>query len=377
MKAAKTHPLANLPERSPALEPLLDPGRLTQTAEDAARALLREGESTNTRASYASAMRYWCAWYAARYGDALQLPVSVPVVIQFIVDHAARTAAAEGAPSSRACLVTELPADIDQALVANGYKARLGAPALNTLVHRIAVLSKAHQLAKAPNPCADPLVRELLAQTRRAYAKRGARPRKQRALTKDPLQAVLATCDDTLRGKRDRALLLFAWATGGRRRSEVASATLKNLQRVDANSYLYTLAHSKTNQAGAQRPDDVKPLAGSAAQAMQAWLAVLAERGIQEGALFRRIRKGGHLGEPLAPAAVRDIVKERCALAGVEGSFSAHSLRAGFVTEAGRQNMSLPETMAMTGHQSVATVMGYFRAESALGSKVSRMLDEQ
>jgi hypothetical protein len=31
--------------------------------------------------------------------------------------------------------------------------------------------------------------------------------------------------------------------------------------------------------------------------------------------------------------------------------------------------------MAMTGHQSVAIVMGYFRAESVLGSKVSRMLD--
>jgi integrase len=228
----------------------------------------------------------------------------------------------------------------------------------------------------ARSPCADPLVRELLAQMRRAYAKRGARPRKQRALTKDPLQAVLATCDDTLRGKRDRALLLFAWASGGRRRSEVASATLENLQRVGgdgARSYLYTLAHSKTNQAGAERPEDVKPLVGSAAQAMQEWLAA---SGIKEGALFRRIRKGGHLGEPLAPAAVRDIVKERCAIAGVEGKFSAHSLRAGFVTEAGRQNMSLPETMAMTGHQSVATVMGYFRAESALGSKASRMLDE-
>jgi hypothetical protein len=49
--------------------------------------------------------------------------------------------------------------------------------------------------------------------------------------------------------------------------------------------------------------------------------------------------------------------------------------RAGFVAEAGRQNMPLPETMAMTGHQSVAIVMGYFRAESVLGSKVSRMLD--
>jgi hypothetical protein len=35
-------------------------------------------------------MRYWAAWYAARYGDVLRMPVPVPVVIQFIVDHAAR-----------------------------------------------------------------------------------------------------------------------------------------------------------------------------------------------------------------------------------------------------------------------------------------------
>ena len=355
---------------------VLDPARLTGMAEDAAGALLREGESANTRASYGSAMRYWAAWYSARYGHALQMPVPVSVVIQFIVDHAARKAEAEDA-DSRAGLVTELPADVDQALVANGYKTRLGPPALNTLLHRIAVLSKAHQLAREPNPCADPLVRQLLARTRRAYAKRGARPHKQRALTKDPLQAVLATCDDTLRGKRDRALLLFAWATGGRRRSEVAAATFENLQRVggeSARSYLYTLTHSKTNQAGAQRPEDVKPLVGSPAAAMQDWLAA---SGIKEGALFRRIRKGGHLGEALAPAAVRDIVKERCEMAELDVGFSAHSLRAGFVTEAGRQNMSLPETMAMTGHQSVATVMGYFRSESALGSKVSRMLDEE
>ncbi|WP_213956918.1 site-specific integrase [Variovorax sp. dw_954] len=388
------HPLVNAAEWTPVLEP----ARLTQTAEAAARALLREGESANTRASYASAMRYWCAWFAARYGQALQLPVPVPVVIQFIVDHAARkpdvdandpfdangnatdattAASPKSTATAKAKLVHELPPEIDQALVDNGYKGKLGVPALNTLVHRVAVLSKAHQLAKEGNPCGDALVRELLGRTRRAYAQRGARPRKQRALTKDPLQALLATCDETLRGKRDRALLLFAWATGGRRRSEVAAATLENLRRVDAKSYIYTLTHSKTNQSGIERPEDVKPLVGSAAVAMQAWLAELKERGVKEGALFRRIRKGGHLGEPLAPAAVRDIVKQRCALAGVEGKFSAHSLRAGFVTEAGKQSMSLPETMAMTGHHSVATVMGYFRAESSLNSKASRMLDDE
>ena len=141
-------------------------------------------------------------------------------------------------------------------------------------------------------------------------------------------------------------------------------------------SYLYTLAHSKTNQAGAERPEDVKPLVGSAAQAMQAWLAVLTERGIQEGALFRRIRKGGaSRGAARAGGGARHREGAVCD-GGVEGKFSAHSLRAGFVTEAGRQNMSLPETMAMTAHHSVATVMGYFRAERALGSRVSRMLDD-
>ncbi|MBS0342362.1 MAG: site-specific integrase [Proteobacteria bacterium] len=227
-----------------------------------------------------------------------------------------------------------------------------------------------------PNPCADPLVRELLARTRRAYAQRGAAPKRQRALTRDPMQLVLATCDASLKGKRDRALLLFAWSTGGRRRSEVSAAVLENLQRVDGGAFLYTLTHSKTNQRGDLRPEDVKPLVGSAAAAMREWLAVLQAHGIREGAIFRRIRRGGHLAEPLAAAAVRDIVKERCALAGVEGSFSAHSLRAGFVTEAGRQNMPLPETMALTGHQSVATVVGYFRAEATLAGQAGRMLDE-
>lgn len=78
----------------------------------------------------------------------------------------------------------------------------------------------------------------------------------------------------------------------------------------------------------------------------------------------------------MSALSVNNIVKERCALAGVEGDFSAHSLRSGFVTEAGRQNMALADTMAMTGHQSAATVLGYFRAEAPLANKAARLLDE-
>lgn len=71
------------------------------------------------------------------------------------------------------------------------------------------------------NPRADPLARELSARTRGAYAQRGVRQNRQKALTKDALQRLLATCYDSPKGIRDRALLLFAWSTGGRRRSEV------------------------------------------------------------------------------------------------------------------------------------------------------------
>lgn len=346
-------------------QPLLDPQKLSSVAEDAVRALLHEGDSENTLMSYRSALKYWAGWFFIRYGQALALPVAVPVVMQFIVDHAART--------TKDGLVSELPPELDQALVDHGFKTRLGPPALNTLSHRLSVLSKTHQLAGQPNPCAEAVVRELLAKTRRAYAKRGAGPRKQDALTRSPLEAILATCDDSLKGKRDRALLLFAWATGGRRRSEVTSATWENLRKVEAGAYLYRLAFSKTNQAGVQRAEDMKPLVGAAAIAMESWLAA---SHIASGALFRRIRKGGHLGEALSPAAVRDIVQARCALAGIEGSFAAHSLRSGFVTEAGRQNVPLAETMAMTGHRSVATVVGYFRSEAGLSSRAAQLLDQ-
>ena len=344
--------------------PTLQPSELSDVTQRAVEDLLREGESQNTLASYRSALRYWAAWYGLRYGAMVELPVATACVLQFIVDHAERIT-----PKG---LVSELPTEIDQMLVQGGYKGKLGAMAHNTLVHRIAVLSKAHQLQQLKNPCHDPKVRELLSRTRKAYAKRGVQPQKKDALTKDPLQAILATCDGSLRGKRDRALLLFAWASGGRRRSEVTSADMQFLKRVNTTDFIYTLLHSKTNQSGVEQPENAKPVLGAAGIALHEWLQI---SGITVGPIFRRIRKGDHIGEALSPAAVRTIVKERCALAGIEGDFSAHSLRSGFVTEAGRQNVPLAETMGLTGHQSVATVLGYFRSESTLNSRAARLFE--
>ncbi|WP_404826399.1 site-specific integrase [Diaphorobacter aerolatus] len=326
---------------------------MSEIASQAVEELLREGESANTLASYRGALRYWAAWYQLRFGRVIALPLPPSAVMQFIVDHAERTTAAGRRH--------ELPKEIDELLVRLKFKGKTGPMTLNTLTHRVSVLSKAHQTRQLTNPCQDAKVRELLSRTRRAYGKRGDLPRKKDALTREPLMAMLETCDDDgLRGLRDRALLLFAFATGGRRRSEVTGAEMKHLRRTGDDAYVYRLAYSKTNQAAADRPENLKPIEGIAARSLTAWLKA---SGVTDGRIFRQVRKSGALGDALSPSAVRDIVKYRAEQAGLPDTYSAHSLRSGFVTEAAAQNVPLADTMAMTGHRSVASVLGYFRPQ--------------
>lgn len=346
--------------------PPLLPQALAAQATDAVREILAEAASANTTRSYATALRYWAAWHQARYGQPIALPVSDAAVVQFIVDHLARRA--------KTGLVWELPADLDAQLVAADVKQQLGPLKLSTVVHRVAVLSTAHQLKQQPNPCEAPAVRHLLARARRAAVKRGERPRKKTAMTKRELGALVATCDDSLEGLRDRALLYFAFASGGRRRSEVTAADLADLHKQDARTYVYHLHHSKTQQAGPTATSTPnKPLLGVAAEAMSAWLAA---SGLTEGPIFRRLWKT-RIGAGLSDKAVALIIQRRARRAGLEGDFGGHSPRSGFITEGGRQGVALPALMQLTGHQSVAAAIGYFQAGGVVDNPAARLLDDE
>jgi hypothetical protein len=85
-------------------------------------------------------------------------------------------------------LVWDLPPSIGAALVEGKFKDALGPLALNTIEHRLYVLSAIHTRRSLPNPTHEPVVRELVLAARRGYAARGVRPRKKTALTRDPLQ---------------------------------------------------------------------------------------------------------------------------------------------------------------------------------------------
>ena len=163
----------------------LDPSMLSPFAADAVDALLAEGESANTVRSYQSALRYWAAWFWLRYRQPIALPVQVAAIQQFVVDHVERR--------TKNGLEAGLPPAQDQALVQGGFKGKLGTPALTTVLHRLSVLSKAHQVRGVTNTVQDAKVRDLVAKTRRAYAKRGVVPDKKAAITLEPLLAMLAT----------------------------------------------------------------------------------------------------------------------------------------------------------------------------------------
>ncbi|MEN5354566.1 site-specific integrase [Stenotrophomonas sepilia] len=342
---------------------LVLPQQLAQQAADAVRELLAEAAAANTTRSYATALRYWAGWHQGRYGIELALPVSEAVLIQFLVDHIQRR--------SKTGLINELPPVLDQALVAAGLKAKIGPLKLSTVVQRVAVLSTAHKLKRLANPCELSSVRTLLSRARRASVKRGERPTKKTAITRPELEAMLATCEDSLEGLRDRALLCFGFASGGRRRSEIAAADMRDLRKVGEDGYIYRLEYSKTQQCGVKAdstPD--KPILGRSAEALAIWLEAA---DIHEGAIFRRIWKG-RVGPALLPGSVAAIVKRRASLAGLEGDFGAHSLRSGFVTEAGKQGVPLPAVMAMTEHRSVASVIGYFQAGAVEDNPAARLL---
>ncbi|MFJ2550107.1 site-specific integrase [Pseudomonas sp. NPDC087612] len=351
-----TLPLDGLPNTPLALHSLADSTRA------AAEAFISAGTAANTVRSYQSALSYWSAWLRLRYHRSLGDGALPPdVAVQFIVDHLAR-------PDGDGNWSQLLPPQLDAALVAAGVKGKLGALAFNTVSHRLAVLAKWHRLNAWDNPCEASAVKTLLREARKAQARQGVALRKKTAVVLEPLQAMLATCSDGVRGVRDRALLLLAWSGGGRRRSEVVGLQVEDLRRLDADTWLYALGATKTDTGGVRRE---KPLQGPAAQALSAWLTAAPA---SSGPLFRRLFKGGRVGSAgLSGDQVARIVKRRAQLAGLEGDWAAHSLRSGFITEAGRQGVPLGEVMAMTEHRSVTTVMGYFQAGALLESRASQL----
>jgi integrase len=255
------------------------------------------------------------------------------------------------------------------------YLASLIDHAPTTIRRRLAALAKMHRFNDLPWNAAH---RDIQGPLQGLLRARGRPVDKAAPLTLDILRALLATCDVSARGRRDRALLLFGFA-GAMRRSELVALQVEDVAEV-AGGLRLRILRGKTDQEGQGaeiglprgRHVETCPL-----RAFHAWQAVAKRRA---GPLFRRISTGDRVGDAaLHPDAVRRILAHRVALAGVTlpgfERLSAHSLRGGFITEAYGKGVRDEDIMRHTRHRDLRTMRGYVQRAGLVTESPAGALD--
>ena len=239
--------------------------------------------------------------------------------------------------------VSSLPANPQTIAIFLSWSAHEGF-AVSTLGRRLAALQYLHRVSGFETPTPSELVKATLKGIRRSL---GTAPNKKHAATAERLAEMIHHIPNTLRGKRDKALLLLGFA-GAFRRSELSALKI-------------IIRQSKTDQeAQGQEIAIYKGVRLRPVEAVKEWLEAAH---LTDGHLFRSLLKGNKVSaNALSPFSISQIVKKYAALAGfVEGDFSAHSLRSGFITSAAERGASLFKMMEVSRHKSVDTLQGYVR----------------
>ncbi len=335
------------------------------------RHLANEGIGENSLRALASDLGYLEAWCLASTGAPLPWPAPEPLLLKFVAHHLWDPARRETDPAHG------MPETVATALQDAGLLRTDGPHAPNTVRRRLSSWATLTGWRGLTGKFNAPSLKSALKLAVRASPR--ARKRKSaRAVTADVLGALLQACTgERLVDVRDRALLLVAFASGGRRRSEVASlrtaqlieqdpvpADPKNPQSQRLPCLNINLSRTKTTDSD----DDASVLLiGRPVTALTEWLE---RAGITEGAVFRSIDRWGHLErKALTPQAVNLILKRRAEQAGLDPALlSAHGLRSGYLTEAARRGIPLPEAMQQSQHKSIAQASRYYNdAERQLG----------
>ncbi len=289
-----------------------------QDLTDRARGYVEAASSTNTRRAYAADWKHFSAW--CRRQNVAPLPPDPQVVGLYI------TACASGS--------------------AVGTPTRGGKPnSVSTIERRLAAIGWNFSQRGMPLDRKDRAIATVMAGIRNTHA---SPPRQKEAVMPEDLIAMLETLDrGSLRGLRDRAMLLIGFA-GGLRRSEITGLDLGRDQTEDGRGWIEILdkgllvtLRGKTGwrevEVGRGSSDATCPVV-----AVETWIKFAK---LAKGPLFRRVTgKGKDVGpDRLNDKEVARLVKSAALAAGVRGDlsesergekFSGHSLRAGLASSA-------------------------------------------
>ncbi|SNR96076.1 tyrosine-type recombinase/integrase [Hymenobacter mucosus] len=248
-----------------------------------------------------------------------------------------------------------LPASVDTLAGFVTHLAETGKK-VSTIQRHCAALAKAHALRGLESPTDDKKFKVLLEGIARL---KGVRQKQAPAFTLANFKRTVKSMDDqTLAGLRDRVILLLGFS-GAFRRSELAALNMEDLF-FSEEGLIVNLAKSKTNQYGAAEEKaifyspDVKlcPI-----RTLQAWVQRLNR---STGPVFVSFRKGERLTERRLTDKHVNLIVQRY----LGPTFSAHSLRASFVTVAKLAGADDSEVMNQTKHKTSEMIRRYTRLDN-------------
>jgi site-specific recombinase XerD len=224
-----------------------------------------------------------------------------------------------------------------------------------TINRRLAAISKLHQLRNLETPTQNRIFKIVMEGIKRT---KGIRQKQAPAFKLNILKQLLRNFDtETNANLRNKALLLLGF-TGAFRRSELVALNVEDLNFTE-DGLIISMQKSKTNQYGDYEekaifysPESILcPI-----RTLQTWIKRL-ERTSE--ALFVRVRKGDRLTtDRLTDKTVNDLVKNYFG-----NEFSAHSLRASFITIAKINGADDSEIMRQSKHKTSAMIQRYTRIE--------------
>lgn len=346
---------------------------LTDSDIETLRHLVNEGMGANTLRAITSDLAYIEAWALAATKRSLPWPAPEALLLKFVAQHL-------WDPEKRATDPDHgMPTDVAENLRSQGFLKSTGPHAPATVRRRLANWSTLTKWRGLDGAFASPPLKSAIRLAVRAVPRKRAR-KGAKAVTGDVLAKLLATCStDSLRDVRDRAILMVAFASGGRRRSEIAGLRTEQMTEeapiaVADGPPLPSLAiHLGRTKTTSGEQDDVVYLTGRPVEALNAWVAAAK---INKGTVFRGIGRWGTVSKrALDPQSVNAILKQRAAMAGLEpGEFSAHGLRSGYLTEAANRGILLPEAMEQSRHRSVQQASSYYNSATRRSGRAARLL---
>jgi integrase len=346
---------------------------LTDQDVETLRHLVNEGMGANTLRALTSDLAYLQAWGLAATGAALPWPAPEALLLKFVAHHLWDPEKRVADPGHG------MPAEVDDSLRRQGFLKSIGPHAPATVRRRLANWSTLTKWRGLDGAFASPALKSAIRLAVRAVPRTRLR-KSAKAVTGDVLGKLLATCaTDSLRDLRDRAILMVAFASGGRRRSEIAGLRREQLTveppiAVDNGTPLPSLAiHLGRTKTSSGEQDDVVYLTGRPVEALDAWMAAAK---IDKGSVFRGIGRWGTVSKrALDPQSVNAILKQRAEMAGLSREeFSAHGLRSGYLTEAANRGVPLPEAMEQSRHRSVQQASSYYNNATRRSGRAARLL---